>query len=98
VKIDIHHQLLTWRKEIAVRGLIPIGKRISMKIMSQVLRRPWLYRAVGKLARTFTPMMPRFMIYNRMNGWGQQREIPQFPKQSFRQAFAKRKKKQGKQS
>jgi L-lactate dehydrogenase complex protein LldF len=69
-----------------------------MKIMTQVLKRPWLYRTVGKLARTFTPMLPRFMIYNRFNAWGRQREIPQFPKQSFRQAFAKRKKQQAKKS
>ena len=43
------------------------------------------------LHRTFVPLLPRFLIYNRFNAWGKQREMPTFPKQSFSEAFAKRK-------
>src|SRR6185436_12806833 len=32
VKIDLHHQLLAWRGEIARRGLLPASKRLSMKV------------------------------------------------------------------
>ena len=32
VKIDIHHQLLTWRRELAVQGHLPWTKRMSMKM------------------------------------------------------------------
>ncbi len=87
VKIDLHHQLLTWRKEIAHRGLLPVSKRWSMKAASIVLRNGWLYRLAGKLARTIVPRLPRFLVYNRFNAWGRKRELPQFPQQSFRELY-----------
>jgi L-lactate dehydrogenase complex protein LldF len=27
-------------------------------------------------------------VYNRLNAWGKQREIPEFPKKSFRELYA----------
>ena len=90
VKIDIHHQLLTWRKEIVARGLLPLPKRMAMKLMSMVLRRPWLYEFAGGMARKLVPWMPRWMVYNPLNGWGKQRDLPEFPKQSFRELYKKR--------
>lgn len=92
VKIDLHHQLLTWRREIGLRGLVPITKRLGMTVGSLVFQHPWLYRLLGKLARTFVPLLPRFVLYNRLNPWGRQRELPNFPKKSFREQFAARKK------
>ena len=90
VKIDIHHQLLTWRKEIVARGLLPLPKRMAMKLMSMVLRRPWLYEFAGGMARKLVPWMPRWMVYNPLNGWGKQRDLPEFPKKSFRELYKKR--------
>ena len=91
VQIDLHHQLLTWRREIAVQGHLSFVKRFQMNVASQVFRRPWLYRLGGKVARFFMPLTPRFLIYNRLNVWGKQRELPEFPKRSFREEFARRK-------
>jgi L-lactate dehydrogenase complex protein LldF len=90
VKIDLHHQLLTWRKEIAHRGLLPVSKRWSMQLASLVLRNGWLYRTAGRLARTIVPHLPRWMMYNRLNVWGRQRELPEFPRESFREQFRRR--------
>jgi L-lactate dehydrogenase complex protein LldF len=90
VKIDLHHQLLAWRKEIAHRGLLPRSKRWSMKLASVVFGNTWLYALAGKLARAIVPRLPRFMIYNRFNAWGQKRELPTFPKQSFRELYRQR--------
>lgn len=92
VKIDLHHQLLTWRGEIAARGLLPRSKRWMMKGVSFVFRRPRLYRLLGNIARRVVPWLPRFLIYNRWNDWGRQRELPEFPKQSFRQMYRHRSK------
>ena len=92
VKIDLHHQLLTWRREIGARGLVPITKRLGMIVTSTVFQHPWLYRLLGRLARTFVPLLPRFVLYNRFNPWGRQRELPSFPKKSFREQFQQRKK------
>ena len=89
VKIDLHHQLLTWRKEIAHRGLLPLSKVWSMNLASLVLRTPWLYRLAGKTARWLLPKLPRGLVYNRFNGWGKQRELPEVPPQSFRELYGK---------
>jgi L-lactate dehydrogenase complex protein LldF len=88
VKIDLHHQLLTWRREIAARGLLPRSKSLGMWGMSQVMRRPWLYQLAGRLARAIVPLLPRWVLYNRLNPWGKQRELPEFPRRSFRELYA----------
>jgi L-lactate dehydrogenase complex protein LldF len=90
VKIDIHHQLLTWRRELAVHGNIPWSKRMSMKIAGFVMRVTWLYLLSGWLARRLLPWLPRFMIYNRFNTWGWQRELPPMPRRSFRAQYRDR--------
>ncbi|MEK6250117.1 MAG: LUD domain-containing protein, partial [Planctomycetales bacterium] len=91
VKIDLHHQLLAWRRELASQRLLPWRKRLAMKFASHVLRRPWLYQLLGKTTRFALAVLPRFIIYNRFNVWGRQRELPAVPKQSFREAFRKSK-------
>ena len=53
------------------------------------MQHPRLFTFVGKLARWIVPKLPRFLIYNRFNPWGRQRELPVFPKQSFREMFRK---------
>ena len=90
VKIDLHHQLLTWRRELGRHGLISWPKRLSMRAMSFMFRHPRVYGAVGAIARWIVPRMPRFLVYNRMNPWGKQRELPEFPQESFRQQFRRR--------
>lgn len=90
VKIDLHHQLLTWRRELAVKRLLPRSKRWAMKGVSFVFRHPRLYRALGKMASKVVPRLPRFLVYNRMNAWGKQRELPEFPASSFREEFKRR--------
>ncbi len=91
VKIDLHHQLLTWRREIALKGCLPLSKRLPIKLASIVLKRRWLYNLAGKLARCLVPLMPRFLLYNRLNDWGKQRELPLFPKHSFRELYKRHK-------
>ncbi len=93
VKIDLHHQLLTWRKEIGVRGLVPWSKRIALGAASFVMRRPRLFNFAGAVARRLMPFVPRFLIYNPLNAWGRKRELPLFPKQSFRELYRQQKKK-----
>ena len=94
VKIDLHTQLLAWRKEISLRKLLPWSKRISMTLAGAVFQRTWLYSLAGRVARWLVPKLPRFMVYNGMNDWGKQRELPPMPKESFRQQYARRIRKQ----
>jgi L-lactate dehydrogenase complex protein LldF len=91
VKIDLHHQLYVWRSEVAERRLLPWSKWMSMKVAGAILSRTWLYRLAGRTARFVLPLLPRWLIYNQLNVWGRQRELPIAPPQSFRQMYRKRK-------
>jgi L-lactate dehydrogenase complex protein LldF len=86
-KIPLHGMLLSWRGDLAHQKAIPWTKRISMKLGSWVLRNTWLYTLAGKLARTFMPWMPRWTLYHRLNAWGKHREVPAFPRRSFRELY-----------
>lgn len=91
VKIDLHTQLLTWRKEIAVRKLLPWKKRVGMKLAGWVLGNTTLFRWAGWLGRKMLPLLPRFLVYNRLNPWGKQRELPPMPARSFREMYTTQK-------
>ncbi|ADG69435.1 protein of unknown function DUF162 [Planctopirus limnophila DSM 3776] len=92
VKIDLHLQLLTWRKQIAALGLLPFDKRWGMWFAGKLFSHPRLYEFMGKVGRKLWPWLPRFMVYNGLNKWGKQRELPPMPKKSFRELYAERQK------
>jgi L-lactate dehydrogenase complex protein LldF len=91
VKIDLHNQLLAWRKHIVARKLMKKSKRRLMWLAGAVLRRPRVYAAAGRMARTMLRLSPRWLVYNRLNPWGRQRELPPPPKESFRDWYRKQK-------
>ncbi len=91
VKIDIHQQLFISRRRLARLGLVPKGKRFSIILAAAVLNRPWLYRIVGRASRFALRVLPRSLIYSRLNIWGHQRELPAPPRQSFRELNRNRK-------
>jgi L-lactate dehydrogenase complex protein LldF len=91
VKIDLHLQLLTWRKEIAHRGLLPWTKRFGMKATSWAFRSAGRFALVGRVGRWMVRRLPRWVVYNRWNPWGRQRELPPMPARSFREEYARRK-------
>ncbi len=87
VKIDLHHQLLVWRREISRLGLLPWSKRLSLSLAGFVLQRTWLYNLSGRLARRVLRLLPDFLVYNRLNVWGRRRQLPQPPQKSFRELY-----------
>jgi L-lactate dehydrogenase complex protein LldF len=87
VRIDLHHEILVWRQELARRGLIPWTKRFGMKLLGIVLRFNWLYRLAGWLTRRVVPLLPRQVVYARWNVWGRQRELPAMPPETFRELY-----------
>ncbi len=92
VKIDIHDQLWKWRQELSKGGHLPLSKKIMMKGMAFVLGRPALYRFGGASARWVLRHMP-FLVKFKINPWYKQREMPEAPKQSFREWYIQNKKK-----
>jgi L-lactate dehydrogenase complex protein LldF len=90
VKIDIHQQLLTLRREIAVRGHLKWSKRTGMKLVSWLFQHPTLYQTFGKFGRWLVPKLPRFLVYSGLNPWGKQRELPPMAKKSFAELYEQR--------
>ena len=84
VKIPLHHQLLAWRRELAERKLIPLTKRLSMKLGRVILGSTAIYRSCGWTARLALRILPKWITHNRWNVWARGRDLPKPPKQSFR--------------
>jgi L-lactate dehydrogenase complex protein LldF len=84
VKINIHEQIYKWRQIIAERNQLPISKREGMRVAGKILGSPKLYRAAIKTAGKLVGNLPRFLLYNPLNAYGRQRELPEAPKYTFR--------------
>ncbi|MEO7047680.1 MAG: lactate utilization protein B [Ferruginibacter sp.] len=91
VKINIHEQLWKWRQVLAEEGKVAAGKKIGMKGMAFILSKPAVYRFSGRAGRWMMRKMP-FLINNKFNPWYKQRDMPEPPKQSFRDWYISNKK------
>jgi L-lactate dehydrogenase complex protein LldF len=91
VKIDLHEQLLAWRREVVKEGRLPWRKWIEMRVISFVLANPRRLQLVAHIGR-MVQRLPRYVIYNPLNPWGRQREVPTIAKKSFRDWYSERKK------
>jgi L-lactate dehydrogenase complex protein LldF len=82
VKIDLHSQLLAWRKHLAARGGLSWSKRQGMRWAGRLLARPASYRRAMRLLGVLR-VAPRWLLYHGLNPWGRQRELPVPARQSF---------------
>lgn len=88
VKIDIHDQLYKWRQVIVSNGYSPWVKSKGMQMMSETFSSPSKYNRYGKLLRWMSKNLP-FVMNNRFNPWFKQREMPEAPKESFKEWYLK---------
>ncbi len=88
VKIDIHDQLYKWRQVLVKEGHAPLSKRLAMQGMTFTLSHPKVYQVGGKVGRWVMRNVP-FMVNNGLNPWFLQRDMPEPPKQSFRDWYKK---------
>ncbi|MBC6612819.1 lactate utilization protein [Hymenobacter sp. BT507] len=89
VKIDIHTQLYKWRQVLGQEGEIPASKKWSMRLLSRVLAKPAMYGLGGKVARQGLRFLPHGLTHGKgYNPWAIARELPEPPKQSFREWYA----------
>jgi L-lactate dehydrogenase complex protein LldF len=87
VKIDISDQIYRWRRVVAAKGLLPLGKKAGMKVLGETLAHPWRFHVAESIGEAALKYLPRFLIYNPWNAWGRHREMPAVPKQTFRQWY-----------
>lgn len=93
VKINLHEQLYRFREQIASRKYLSAEKRWGMSIAGAVLKRTWLYRLAGRVGRKALRVLPRGLVnFPMLNPWGRQRELPEPPRQSFRELYRHRRK------
>jgi L-lactate dehydrogenase complex protein LldF len=90
VKINIHEQLYEWRQELTRQGKVDFGKKMGMKLMQGVLSSPGMYRRMGKMGRWALRILPG-LANTSLNPWAKQREMPESPKESFREWYVKNK-------
>ena len=93
VKINIHEQIYRWRQIINERNQLPIVKKEAMRMAGKVLASPRLYRTAVKAAQAGLEYLPRTLIYNPLNAWGRQREVPRAVKTTFREWYIKNRRK-----
>ena len=88
VKINIHEQLWKWRQVIVAEGYADSTKTIGMKTMAYLFSKPSVYRFAGKMGRKMMKIVPA-LTNNKLNLWYKQREMPEPPKESFREWYLK---------
>lgn len=91
VKIDIHDQLYKWRQVIVKEGYATTSKKLGMGAMTFTLSNPAIYQTGGKVGRWFMRNIP-FVVNNGLNPWFKNREMPEPPKESFREWYLNNKK------
>jgi Uncharacterized conserved protein containing a ferredoxin-like domain len=92
VKIDIHEQIWKWRQVVTEGGYVASSKKIGIKLMSFIFSHPFLYRAAGKIGRSVMRFSPFLVANKSLNPWYKQREMPEAPKETFREWYIKNKK------
>jgi L-lactate dehydrogenase complex protein LldF len=84
VGIDLHGQLLAWRREVP---RAPARDRLAVRVAGAVLLRPRLYRAAARAARLAWPLLARRFPGNPARAWLRGRELPLHPGASFREGW-----------
>src|SRR5690554_5392441 len=91
VKINIHEQLYKWRQVISKDGPPNPSKKWAMKLAGSALSKPALYDFFGSMARKALKITPDSLVYSSLNAWGKQRDLPEPPKESFKEWYKKNK-------
>ncbi|QDH78886.1 lactate utilization protein [Echinicola soli] len=92
VKINIHEQLYKWRQVITENTNMDTSKKLSMKVAGMTFGKPVLYDLAGKAVRTALKITPKSLVYSSINVWGKHRDLPEVPKESFKEWYKKNRK------
>ena len=87
MKIDLHDQLLSWRRRLAEKKLVPWSKRFAMRVGAWVFARPKLYAFAGRWARRLWPLLTSRIPVSPLWPWLKERALPPAPPASFRERW-----------
>ncbi len=86
-KVNLADQIYLWRQTLDENGVADGTKKMMVKAMKTAMSSPGMFRAALKGARIATDLLPRAIVYNPINAWGIDRELPEFPKKTFEQMW-----------
>jgi len=95
VRINIHEQIYKWRSVIAAHHELPFVKTEALKMAGKLLASPKLYRATVKSMGVALEKLPNFVLYNPLNIWGLNRDLPDAPKGTFHDWYKKNRQTKG---
>ena len=91
VKVDLADQLYLKRQDVVDAGYLSPLKHNALKMATWLMCRPKLMDFAGFMARKMVPLLPRALVYSKFNLWGKNRELPSFPKNSFKELYKAKK-------
>jgi len=91
VKVDLADQLYLKRQDVVDAGYLSPIKHNALKMATWLMCRPKLMDFAGFMARKMVPILPRALLYSKFNLWGKNRELPPFPKNSFKELYKAKK-------
>lgn len=88
-KINIHEQIYLHRQEAVDKKLISNTKIKALKFATFLMKHPKLFELAGFSARIALRILPRFIVYSKINIWGKSRDLPTPPKKTFKDYYRK---------
>jgi len=74
---------------MAEKHQLKVTKKEAMIVAGKVLSHPEAYRLATEATETALRDLPRFAIYNRLNAWGSDRDVPSPAPETFHQWYRK---------
>ena len=90
VKIDLHDQLLAWRKDLVSGGHTARAKTVAMHMVGWVMRHPSLFRWGGWMARKGLSLLPTKLTHHPGLVWTMDRDWPKPAEKSFFEQYRAR--------
>lgn len=82
-KVDLANEIYSWRQDLDKLGQADPFKKVIVKGMKFVMNNPSVFYGAIKMGGIFMPLIPRAVLYNKLNGWGYGREMPTIVKKTF---------------
>lgn len=89
-KVDLADQIYCWRQKLHTLGVASPSKKLMSGGMQFLMERPSLFNMALHHA-SVANALPRWLVYNSLNDWGKEHEMPVFAKESFNEMWKKNK-------
>ncbi|WP_302393909.1 lactate utilization protein B [Phocaeicola coprophilus] len=89
-KVDLADQIYCWRQKLHTLGVASPSKKLMSGGMQFLMERPSLFNMALHHA-SVANALPHWLVYNSLNDWGKEHEMPVFAKESFNEMWKKNK-------